>query len=144
MQSTLRARQPRRLTAPGYSQLGASRRVPSMVWSQRRIDSGPQRAYATLRQLLPKQSVLPCQARLQLSNLSPRLRDQPKNSTSQAKKAQIRVACVACQRKKAKASQLLATHVWKMWPGRRVVRQPSAFMRALRKEKRRVQIRCRT
>jgi len=100
--------------------------------------------HTTLRQLLPKQSVLPCQARLQLSNLDPRLREQPKNSTPQAKRAQVRVACVACQKKKAKASQLLATHVWTMWPDRKVVRQPSTFMRALRKEKRRVQIRCRT
>lgn len=73
------------------------------------------------RQLLPKPSILPGQARLQLRNLDPRLREQPKDSTPQAKRAQVRVACAACQRKKAKASQPLATYLWAMWPDREVV-----------------------
>lgn len=66
----------------------------------------------TPRPLLPKPSTLPCQVGLNLSNLDPRLREQPKISTSQRKRAQVRVACVTCQRKKAKASQLLATYTF--------------------------------
>jgi hypothetical protein len=74
------------------------------------------------RQLLPKPSIRPYQARLQLSNLDPRLREQPNTSTLQAKRAQVRVACVACQRKKAKVSRLLTTHPWMMSPDNKVVR----------------------
>jgi hypothetical protein len=68
------------------------------------------------------QSILTCQARLQLSNLDPRLREQPENYTPHAKRAQVRVACVACQRKKAKVSRLLATHPWMMSPDSKAVR----------------------
>lgn len=61
------------------------------------------------RPLLPKPPTLPFQARLQASNLDPRLQEQPSDSTPQAKRTQVRVACGACQKKKVKSSQPLAT-----------------------------------
>ena len=61
------------------------------------------------RPLLPKPPTLPFQARLQACNLDPRLQEQPNNSSPQAKRTQVRVACGACQKKKVKASQPLAT-----------------------------------
>lgn len=66
---------------------------------------------STLRPLIPKVSRSPsCQASLQLSNnLDPRLREPPRTSTLKAKRAQVRVACVTCQRQKAKVSLVLET-----------------------------------
>lgn len=47
------------------------------------------------------------QTSLQTSNLDPRLRESPAIFTPRAKRAQVRVACIACYRQRAKASQLL-------------------------------------
>lgn len=66
-----------------------------------------------LRPLIPKGPRSPSyQATLQPDNVDPRLREPSPPSTPQAKRAQVRVACVACQRHKAKASQALDAYFW--------------------------------
>lgn len=63
-----------------------------------------------LRPLMLKVSRSPtCQPSLQPDNLDSRLCEPPGTSTPQPKRAQVRVACVACQKLKAKASEMLGT-----------------------------------
>ena len=59
------------------------------------------------RPLRPKPPTLPCRYNLQPANSGTRVHEQSEIFTPQAKRTQVRVACMACQRKKAKASQPL-------------------------------------